>query len=181
MMVTKTYFRLLLISLLALTMAGCSTFSPEPISEPKVTVLEPDPYSDVTPPSVTERLYQQQEDWSKTPYRYGGLSKKGIDCSGFVKLTLRDQFATDLPRSTDEQLKEGIEVKKTDLEAGDLVFFKTGKRQKHVGIYIEDGQFVHASTSGGVIISRLDNVYWRKRYIQARRIEDVTDNNVAMN
>lgn len=87
-------------------------------------------------------------------------------------MTMRDQFALQLPRDTRQQAKIGTKIDKDDLLPGDLVFFKTGSGDSglHVGIYDTDGQFIHASTSRGVMRSSLDNVYWRKNFWQARRI-----------
>lgn len=95
-----------------------------------------------------------------------------MDCSGFVLMTMRDQFSLQLPRETRQQAKLGTEIDKDDLLHGDLVFFKTGSGESglHVGIYDTNGQFIHASTSRGVMRSSLDNVYWRKNFWQARRI-----------
>ncbi len=119
---------------------------------------------------TTSALYAQYKDWKGTPYRLGGLNKKGIDCSGFVYLTFKDQFGLKLPRTTKDQVKRGTRVYIGELQAGDLIFFKTAWRTRHVGIYLSDGRFLHASTSKGVIISRLDNVYWKKKYWQSRRV-----------
>lgn len=122
--------------------------------------------------TVIAGLNDQLSHWRGTPYRYGGMSRGGVDCSGFVMLTLRDKFGLQLPRETREQAEIGTEIDKDDLLPGDLVFFKTGSGQNglHVGIYDTDNQFIHASTSRGVIRSSLDNVYWRKKFWQARRI-----------
>jgi len=96
----------------------------------------------------------------------------GVDCSGFVLMTFRDKFAMQLPRETRKQAEIGTEIDKDDLLPGDLVFFKTGGGENglHVGIYDTNDQFIHASTSRGVIRSSLDNVYWKRVYWQARRI-----------
>lgn len=122
--------------------------------------------------TVIAQLNEQLTHWRGTPYRYGGLSRGGVDCSGFVYLTFRDQFAMQLPRSTIDQTDIGTRIDKSDLLPGDLVFFKTGSGENglHVGIYDTDNTFIHASTSQGVIRSSLDNVYWRKVFWQARRI-----------
>ena len=119
---------------------------------------------------VTNALYAQHKTWHGTPYRLGGLSRKGIDCSGFVYLTFKQRFGITLPRTTKEQAKQGDKISLRKLKSGDLVFFKTGWRTRHVGIYIGNGKFLHASTSKGVIISKLDNVYWKKKYWRSRRI-----------
>lgn len=122
--------------------------------------------------AVIAQLNDQLGQWRGTPYRYGGMSRKGIDCSGFVYLTMRDRFALQLPRSTVAQSDTGTRISKADLLPGDLVFFKTGSGENglHVGIYDTDNAFIHASTSQGVMRSSLDNVYWRKAFWQARRI-----------
>lgn len=124
-----------------------------------------------SPISVKQVLYSQFSEWKAVKYRFGGLSKKGIDCSGFVYLTYLDHFSIQLPRTTEQQVKKGVKVNtQANLKAGDLVFFKTGVRQKHVGIYLEKRTFLHVSTKKGVIISRLDNPYWKKRYWRAVRV-----------
>ena len=111
-------------------------------------------------------------NWRGAPYRYGGMTPRGVDCSGFVVRTFRDKFAMQLPRETREQAEIGTRIDKSDLLPGDLVFFKTGSGESglHVGIYDTDNQFIHASTSQGVTRSSLDNVYWNKKFWQARRI-----------
>lgn len=122
--------------------------------------------------TVIAQLNDQLGRWRGTPYRYGGLSRGGVDCSGFVYLTFRDKFDMQLPRSTIDQTDIGTRIDKRDLLPGDLVFFKTGSGENglHVGIYDTDNTFIHASTSQGVIRSSMDNVYWRKVFWQARRI-----------
>ena len=103
-------------------------------------------------------------------YRLGGSTKKGIDCSGFVQRTFREQFGLELPRSTYEQQEMGKSVSRSNLRTGDLVLFRAGSTGRHVGIYIGNNQFVHASTSSGVIISSMNEPYWKKRYNEARRV-----------
>ncbi|RFA34373.1 NlpC/P60 family protein [Alkalilimnicola ehrlichii] len=116
-------------------------------------------------------LYDQHAQWQGTPYLLGGLSQNGIDCSGFVLTTFRQQFGIDLPRTTQVQASLGKPVRQNDLQAGDLVFFRTGKRTQHVGIYVENRTFLHASTSQGVTLSQLDNPYWQSSFWRARRID----------
>ena len=118
----------------------------------------------------TEALRNHYTNWKGIRYRYGGLSRKGVDCSGFTLLTYKEVFGKSLPRTVREQVKKGMKVKRASLQPGDLVFFKTGIYQKHVGIYLENDLFMHASLSSGVMISRLNNIYWNKHYWQAKRI-----------
>lgn len=153
--------RLLFVVLSAVLLSACSTV-PERSSEASARV-EPD---DVVP-----ALYAQYDAWAGTPYRFGGLSRRGVDCSGFVQLTYQSRFGRTLPRTTEELARVGRPVARHDLRAGDLVFFRTGrlKRTPHVGIYVENGVFLHASTSRGVTLSRLDSPYWAAAYNQARR------------
>jgi cell wall-associated NlpC family hydrolase len=119
--------------------------------------------------NISNNLLSFYKDWEGTKYRLGGTSKKGIDCSSFVQLAMKNSSNVTLPRSTKEQINIGKTISKNELQMGDLVFFKTG-RTNHVGIYIEDGKFMHASTKIGVTISELDNTYFKKNYWKAQRI-----------
>jgi len=153
--------RLLFILVAALILAGCSSHRappPNPRLSDSITVIA--------------NLNDQLANWRGTPYRYGGSTRGGVDCSAFVMMTFRDQFDLQLPRVTKQQSNIGTEIDKGDLLPGDLVFFNTGSGGNglHVGIYDTDNQFIHASTSQGVTRSSLDNVYWRKHFWQARRI-----------
>ncbi|MDZ7664582.1 MAG: NlpC/P60 family protein [Desulfotignum sp.] len=120
--------------------------------------------------TVKGRLYLQHDKWKGVKYKMGGLSKKGVDCSGFVYLTYLELFGVQLPRSTGSQSQIGKKIQTDNLRSGDLVFFKTGWKGMHVGIYLENNSFLHASTKKGVMISRLDNPYWKSRYWQTKRV-----------
>ena len=120
---------------------------------------------------VTTELKKQMKQWQGTPYKLGGNTLNGIDCSAFVQKTFSDKFDIALPRTTLAQTSQGIQIPKNNLQPGDLVFFKTnwrGGSGLHVGIY---NQFIHASTSKGVITSSLDEKYWKQRFYQARRLQ----------
>ncbi len=119
---------------------------------------------------VKQVLYEQYQAWKGVPYREGGGGRKGIDCSGFVYVTFREKFGRIMPRTTKGQSTLGSNIGQKSLQAGDLVFFKTGFFTKHVGIFIENRNFMHASTSKGVMISSLDNVYWSDKYWMAKRL-----------
>jgi cell wall-associated NlpC family hydrolase len=97
------------------------------------------------------------------------IQKKGIDCSYFVQDALKT-IKVNIPRTTYYQSKSGYKIPKTQLQTGDLVFFKTTYKDRHVGIYLNKGHFMHVSTSKGVIISRMDNPYWTSHYWTSRRI-----------
>lgn len=154
--------RLWLLALFSLVLVGCSSHRPAPPPDARLS-------DSIT---VIAELNDQLRQWYGTPYRYGGLTHAGVDCSGFVLLTFRDRFSMQLPRQTREQAEVGTKIDKDDLLPGDLVFFKTGSGENgmHVGIYDTDSQFIHASTSQGVKRSSLENVYWRAKFWQARRI-----------
>lgn len=103
-------------------------------------------------------------------YKYGGTTTKGFDCSGFVGYVF-DKFKIDLPRTSSSMYAEGNKVKREDLRPGDLVFFNTsGKGVSHVGIYVGNNKFAHASTSKGTRIDSLGMDYYNDRYIGAKRI-----------
>ncbi|WP_415884230.1 NlpC/P60 family protein [Neptuniibacter sp. QD34_54] len=155
----KFYTPIVLI-LTGVVLSGCSsTLKQSPA--PTVSMQAQSP--------VSQALLNQYNSWAGTPYRLGGNNRSGIDCSAFTQVTFRDQFGVDIPRTTRDQLGSGSNIDKGQLKAGDLVFFQTGYKQRHVGIYVQEGHFLHASTSKGVIISRLDNPYWQKHYWTARR------------
>lgn len=120
--------------------------------------------------SVKKVLYSQHKEWKSVKYKKGGLSKKGIDCSGFVYITYLSKFEIKLPRTAEKMSRMGRKISQESLNPGDLVFFKTGLFSRHVGIYLEKRKFIHASTSIGVTISSLDDYYWSKKYWKSIRI-----------
>ncbi|MBG3014400.1 bifunctional murein DD-endopeptidase/murein LD-carboxypeptidase [Proteus faecis] len=130
---------------------------------------------------IKSKILDQYADWKGVAYRLGGDTKRGIDCSAFVQRTFLDQFGVELPRSTSDQQFSGTQVNKSKLQAGDLVLFKTGRTMRHVGIYIGNDKFVHASTSNGVTVSEMSNTYWNKRFYAARRVIDKNDTALAEN
>ena len=107
--------------------------------------------------------------WMGTPYVYGGSTRQGTDCSGFVLNVMRDWAGISLPRTAEQQAKLGRPVSSGSLQAGDAVFFGSWNRVEHVGIALGDGTFAHASTSKGVTVTPLSAPYWAKRYKGARR------------
>lgn len=122
-----------------------------------------------SPALVRQALLDQHERWVGTPYRLGGTTGQGVDCSALVQNIFNDSFHYELPRTTGEQVALGEAVARSQLQAGDLVFFQPPGPYRHVGVYLGEGLFLHASTSQGVMISELDNQYWQRYYWQARR------------
>ncbi|MEX2189735.1 MAG: NlpC/P60 family protein [Bacteroidota bacterium] len=105
------------------------------------------------------------------PYAYGGSGSSGMDCSGYTMTVYKESIGKLLPRSAHEQARIGTRVSFTDLKFGDLVFFNTtGTSASHVGIYLGDDLFAHASVSLGVTISSLESSYYKKRYEGAKRL-----------
>ena len=121
-------------------------------------------------PSTQDKLEREYQKYKGVPYKFGGTTKRGFDCSGFANTVYTNAFSIDLPRTTTLMSKEGEKVSKSKLKIGDLVFFQPSKKYMHMGIYVGNGEFMHSSTSKGVIKSRLDNVYWKDKYKYARRI-----------
>ncbi|MHB1025739.1 MAG: C40 family peptidase [Desulfobacteria bacterium] len=121
--------------------------------------------------SIKDRLLRVARGMLAVPYRYGGTTLWGLDCSGFVQKTFAF-LNLDLPRTAREQYREGLKVAKADLSPGDLVFFRTyAKYASHVGIYLGDNRFVHASSRDRkVTIDSLDEPYYMKHYLGAKRL-----------
>lgn len=119
-----------------------------------------------------EYLYQLINEWMGTPYAYGGASKRGIDCSSFAGLVMNEVYGKTLPRSSEEQAKVIKRKYERQLKEGDLVFFSFGSsRINHVGIYLQNGKFVHASTSKGIIISNLRDSWYYKAFRRAGTVK----------
>jgi len=143
-------------------------------AEPKATAS-----AEVASPRVVSeeerRLRANVEPWIGTPYKLGGETKAGIDCSAFTRAVYKTTYDVQIPRIVQDQQAMGVPVERDALEIGDLVFFRTqgmGPMFKswHVGIYVGNGEFAQSSGRRGVIISRLDNYYWNKKYVGARRL-----------
>ena len=116
-------------------------------------------------------------------YRFGGASPSGFDCSGFMQYIFRKAFAVNLPRTSAEQANVGVAVNRSQLQPGDMVFFRTaGSRISHVGMYIGNDRFIHAPRTGKRIeITSLSNRYWSARYATARRVKRQNAQNFIRN
>ena len=151
-------------------LTACSSVPYSGLKNPSVKVVEKRvDFNDTH--EIKQILIQQHKDWRHVQHRMGGISKKGIDCSGLVYQTYRAKLGFNMPRSTEHQSKVGRSVQQNQLRAGDMVFFKTGIFSRHVGMYIDKGNFLHVSSSKGVMISSLENPYWTSAYWKARRIQ----------
>ena len=118
-------------------------------------------------------LYVESAQWLGVPYRNGGTTEQGIDCSGLTSAIYKKVYRKSLERNSDDQRKKDCrKVKKSKLREGDLVFFHNGRKKKtatHVGIYLKDRKFIHASSRQGVIISTIDEDYWEKHWLSGGR------------
>ena len=119
------------------------------------------------------KLYLEAAQWIGTPYRSGGNTRNGLDCSGLTTQIYKNVYRRQLPRSSREQYKAARKVSKKKLEEGDLVFFSTDRSRKnvgHVGIYLKNGKFIHTSTSSWVIVSKLNEPYYVSNWISGGKI-----------
>ncbi|MGV4530385.1 C40 family peptidase [Ornithobacterium rhinotracheale] len=130
-------------------------------------------YFDLT----VNKLIHEAETYLGTPYRFGGTTRSGIDCSAFMQ-RIYEAEGIELPRISSSQANIGVRVTRDELQKGDLIFFSTTSRSRvtHVGMVydVQDGKvrFIHASSSKGVTVSDLDESYWNSRYRTARRVEE---------
>ncbi|HUH25671.1 MAG TPA: C40 family peptidase [Flavobacterium sp.] len=126
---------------------------------------------------LTEQLINVANDYQGIRYQWGGMSRSGMDCSGFVK-TAFNQFSIELPRTSKEMASRGDRVSKNEAKPGDLIFFKNGGSRviNHVGIVIEvngdEVKFIHSATSKGVSINSTNEAYYSKGFVQINRVYD---------
>jgi len=158
---------LLLVSSLIL-FSGCSTRGnptyTKRVQQPKTTYFKTD--NDF----VKSALLKEYKKWKGTPYRYGGDSFRGVDCSSFIQQVYYDAFGIKIPRTTKQQAKIGYRVTKANSKSGDLIFFKTGYDTRHTGIIVEKDKFMHTSSKVGVTISSMYNPYWRSKFWKIKRV-----------
>lgn len=130
---------------------------------------------EVKPKETRENIIEYAKTFQGTRYKFGGTTKSGMDCSGLVYTAFQTENIT-LPRISRDMAKKGILISYKDIEEGDLVFFKTSSKNAitHVGLVVEskrgEVKFIHSTTQAGVIISSLDEAYWKKAFVEVRRI-----------
>ena len=126
--------------------------------------------------SASDRIIKQAKSFNGTPYKFGGTTEKGMDCSGLIYTAFKSEDVY-LPRISSDMAREGMHIKLDRVQPGDLLFFKTNRRRNrinHVGLVVEvnDSEvlFIHSSTSKGVITSSINEAYWQRAFTEARRI-----------
>lgn len=119
-----------------------------------------------------KKLYLFISEWYGTPYKYGGCGRSGIDCSCFTGTLYQKVYGKTLARSSKDIHRDCSRVKESNLKEGDFLFFKIGSKEiTHVGVYLKDRKFVHASTKKGVMISSLDEEFFKKVFYEAGRLK----------
>ncbi|MGI6320532.1 MAG: C40 family peptidase [Bacteroidales bacterium] len=152
----------------------------KPQPKPKTEIQKPVSVSKSSFPFVIESnnnkaLYSEIEKWLGTPHKLGGCDIKGVDCSCFVLQVYKNVYGIDLSRRSMDMINNVSIVSKNKLQEGDILFFIIGaaNRISHVGIYLKENYFAHASSSKGVMISNLDESYWAKSFYKAGRHKKV--------
>ncbi|MFQ5627454.1 MAG: C40 family peptidase [bacterium] len=135
-----------------------------------IRVSEQNAYS-LSTTTLAHRLAEELLPFVRSPYKFGGEDPSGVDCSGLIKVVYENAFDIKLPHKAALLFRMGRKVARNLLMSGDLVFFYHRSRRQinHVGLYLADDQFIHSSSSKGVVISNLNSKYWRKHYAGARR------------
>lgn len=181
-----------------LLLSSCRLHYTEPMDESKAEVIieesdnsdrpnriepvKPDPSSPfvqkyalqmkTTPEKLfNPKLYETIDQWMGVKYKWAGMDRNGVDCSGFANIIYKDVYGYQLKRSAYDIIKDCNEINKADLMEGDFVFFDISSKNSHIGIYLSNNKFIHASTSKGVVISDLNESYWTKYWGRAARIK----------
>lgn len=163
------YFNLKTIALIVMVflLSSCSIFTKTPKQEEYTWDIE---WEDEKSTRIIQKeevkirdtkLADYYESWLGTPHRMGGMTKQGVDCSGFVLNVYKDVYGIKLPRTASQMSQTVRKINRNEMKEGDLIFFARGtSKPHHVGIYLKDNNFVHTSTSRGVTISNLEDKYW---------------------
>lgn len=174
----KLSYHIIVVAIFLFVAAGCGTVqkgvTATPVSqkETKDATVNVAPWSVNVQSAASDRLLLEARSWLGTPYLYGGTSTDGVDCSGFVLQVFQRALNINLPRNSAKQQEYCLPVSREQLAVGDLVFFssKNSDSVAHVGIYIGDRQFIHSSTSKGVVVSSLDQKYYTDNFHSFGRI-----------
>jgi len=148
--------------------AGSQTKTPAPVQALPQTFDN----ASVESRSAVDAMLAFGERWHGVRYRWGGATRKGIDCSALVVKLYDELFGRQLPRTTRQQVELGRRVQIDQVRPGDLIFFRLSRGRRHVGIYVGEGRFLHASRSRGVALSSLDGRYWKRHFWQVKRVID---------
>lgn len=169
-------FRSVVMALVGMSLFACSV-SPLPkeakgrpgLDYETLMAVPPRPVSD-----VRKRVIDTATALLGTPYKFGGTTPAGFDCTGYVKYVFQQAAGVSLPRTSIEQIQSGEPLSPSQAEPGDLVYFRIDrKRDLHLGIYLGGGRFIHAPSSGGAVnIQSLEKKYWRTRFLGTRRVLD---------
>lgn len=163
---------------------GSKSSKPKPVHKVKPTKTattaakleeEIEETEEIKPKETRENIIDFAKKFQGTRYKFGGTTEAGMDCSGLVYTAFQKENIT-LPRISRDMATKGILISFKDIEEGDLVFFKTSRKNTitHVGLVVEakrgEVKFIHSTTQAGVIISSLDEAYWKKAFVEVRRI-----------
>ena len=161
---TLSKSRLLMIVVVMLFFSACSS---------KKYTVKSNTKADAMSHLKNKQLYRFITDWTGVDYRYGGMDKRGVDCSGFAFLLQKDIYGNELPRSSKDQAGVVKEKSLSKLNEGDLVFFSFGGRTvDHVGVYLNNNYFVHASTTRGVVVDDLSIPAYQKAFVKAGSLKN---------
>jgi lipoprotein Spr/probable lipoprotein NlpC len=174
---THLFFNPGLIIVLVFTLFSCKTIEQKPENHKPPETDDGFYYKHSQLLKVTlkgnedKKLIECLSSWMGTPYKYGGNTHLGTDCSGMVMMVYKETYNISLYRSSADQIKNVKTIDKQDLKCGDLVFFKiSGNKISHVGIYIASNKFIHATTKRGVVTDDLDTEYYKKYYYASGRV-----------
>ncbi len=170
----QTLWIALILKLVFLTSCGIGRDAADSLPSRRLSHAEREQYSRQLGIPLTGRenpaLISELSGWMGAPYRYGGTTRAGADCSGFVWAVYRNAYGIQLPRTTAQQASETRRIRQHRLQEGDIVFFRTkGRKTSHSGIYLGNGYFIHASSSRGVIVNNLSESYYARRFIKGGR------------
>ena len=154
------------------TLVKKSTISKSSLESISSSLIGYVPSSNNKSEMVSDEVMFKVIEYLNTPYLWGGTSKRGIDCSSFVQTVMYQSIGVMLPRTSYEQSNVGVDVLRSDLKFGDLLFFDTMNkgRTTHVGIYLSDGYFVHSGSHTGVAVASLDSDFYSKVFLKAKRV-----------